>query len=67
MNGLKKMRANQNSKTPEHACANCKCKRYSPCTCMKSYEEVVETSQPDAIQVAIDAVDAQPPVNSEQI
>ena len=42
MEGLKKMRANQKDKTPQYDCANSKCKRYSPCTCMKSYEEAVQ-------------------------
>jgi hypothetical protein len=34
--GLKMLRMNQNDKVPKHECSNCKCKRYSPCTCMKS-------------------------------
>lgn len=33
--GLKGMRRNTADKKPKHECSNCKCKRYSPCTCMK--------------------------------
>ena len=32
--GLKKLRSKQ-GRTPEYSCSNCKCKRYSPCGCMK--------------------------------
>jgi len=32
--GLKSLRKVQ-SKEPTYDCKNCKCKRYSPCTCMK--------------------------------
>lgn len=33
-NGLKKLRK-RTGKKPEYECPNCRCKRYSPCTCMK--------------------------------
>ena len=33
--GLKKRRQNTTDKTPQHYCENCKCKRFSPCKCMK--------------------------------
>jgi hypothetical protein len=38
--GLKKLRR-QSGKTPTYQCSNCKCMRYSPCTCMKplGYED----------------------------
>lgn len=32
--GLKALRKNQ-GKYPTYDCDNCKCKRYSPCTCKK--------------------------------
>jgi len=34
--GLKKLRISQTSKTPDYFCENCKCKRYSPCGCIKA-------------------------------
>jgi len=34
--GLKSMRA-VTGKAPKHECSNCKCKRYSPCKCMKGF------------------------------
>ena len=45
-NGLRKLRANQNDKTPKHACGNCGCNRYSPCGCMKKagYQEPAKAS-----------------------
>ena len=33
--GLKSMRKNTNDRTPTVECSNCKCKRFSPCGCMK--------------------------------
>lgn len=33
--GLKRLRANSHDKTPQYECGNCKCKRYSPCGCIK--------------------------------
>lgn len=36
MNGLRKLRKNQDDKKPKHGCDNCKCTRYSSCGCMKS-------------------------------
>ena len=35
LKGLKKLRRNTEDKVPKYACENCKCKRYSPCTCTK--------------------------------
>ena len=32
--GLKSLRGGY-GKEPTHECSNCKCKRYTPCTCMK--------------------------------
>ena len=32
--GLKSFRR-QTAKKPGYACSNCKCERYSPCTCIK--------------------------------
>jgi hypothetical protein len=34
--GLKKRRENLKDKKPLYECANCKCKRYSPCKCQKA-------------------------------
>ena len=36
--GLKMMRANRYASVPEHECENCRCKRYSPCCCIKAKE-----------------------------
>ena len=40
--GLRKLRKNQNQKTPQYDCSNCKCKRYSPCGCMKTGGVIIE-------------------------
>lgn len=33
--GIKKMRRNTRDRNPIHACENCGCTRFSPCTCAK--------------------------------
>lgn len=33
--GLKLLRNNTHDRSPRYHCDNCKCKRYSPCTCMR--------------------------------
>lgn len=33
--GLKGLRAFHDGKNPEYYCDNCKCDRYSPCTCKR--------------------------------
>ena len=42
--GLKKRRV-MSGKTPEHSCSNCKCKRYTPCRCMKAVEDNSKTDK----------------------
>jgi len=43
--GLKALRANNVDKKPTYECPNCKCKRYSPCGCMKKQEKKPEVSE----------------------
>lgn len=33
--GLKALRSGRDSKGPQHQCDNCRCRRYSPCTCQR--------------------------------
>lgn len=41
--GLKELRKS-NKRTPEFFCANCNCKRYSPCTCKVKVDTNAKTN-----------------------
>ena len=40
LEGIHQMRADRYARVPEYSCPNCKCKRYSPCDCIKSKEHI---------------------------
>lgn len=42
--GLKALRSGHNADGPKYHCSNCKCDRYSKCTCMKAKDY----KEPDA-------------------
>jgi|GEM_PF-6013998 len=43
--GLKRLRAGK-GRVPSYECDNCKCKRYSPCTCTRKGGKQVQVETP---------------------
>ncbi len=37
--GIKSMRSNTEDRKPQYYCDNCKCNRYTRCTCLRSWNK----------------------------